>query len=318
MTRFNLTSVLSCAALMFSAAGSTQAQATRTWVSGVGDDANPCSRTAPCKTFAGTMSKTAAGGEINCIDPGGFGTVSINKSIAIICDNTEAGVLTNGTNGISINAGATDIIYLSGLDIEGLNTSSPTGVNFIAGGALHIRNSTIRGFTNGVNFAPSAGIPELYITNSTIADNGPSGLGNGVLIAPTGAAAIVATLQGVKLLNNHTGIQASSAGTTGIVTVAIRDSDVSGNTSGAGVFAQGAAGKGPVTIVVDSSTVSQNQQGLFAYNAANAVVIVGRSVITGNGLGFYQVNGGLTQSYGDNDATGNLTLGTISPGGAHQ
>src|SRR5438105_372272 len=79
------------------------AQATRTWVSGVGDDANPCSRTAPCKTFAGAISKTAGFGEINCVDPGGFGAVTITKSISIICDYTEAGVLVSGTNGIIVN-----------------------------------------------------------------------------------------------------------------------------------------------------------------------------------------------------------------------
>src|SRR3989440_10882628 len=72
---------------------SASAQATRTWVSGVGDDANPCSRTAPCKTFPGAISKTAAGGEINCLDPGGFGAVTITKSIAIKCHYTEGGIL---------------------------------------------------------------------------------------------------------------------------------------------------------------------------------------------------------------------------------
>src|SRR3989440_249753 len=79
------------------------AQATRTWVSGVGDDANPCSRTAPCKTFAGAISKTAAGGEINCLDPGGFGAVTITKSIAIDCSEVFGSVLVSGTNGIVIS-----------------------------------------------------------------------------------------------------------------------------------------------------------------------------------------------------------------------
>src|SRR5476649_1743117 len=95
------------------------AQATRTWVSGVGDDANPCSRTAPCKTFAGAISKTAAAGEINCIDPGGFGALTITKAITIDCANTEAGVLVAGTNGFSVNAGAGDVVTLRGLDIFG-------------------------------------------------------------------------------------------------------------------------------------------------------------------------------------------------------
>src|SRR6476469_1582926 len=81
------------------------AQATRTWVSGVGDDANPCSRTAPCKTFAGAISKTAPAGEINVLDPGGFGAVTITKSITIRSDHIEAGVLVSGTNGIVVSAG---------------------------------------------------------------------------------------------------------------------------------------------------------------------------------------------------------------------
>src|SRR6476661_8466912 len=88
------------------------AQASRTWVSGVGDDANPCSRTAPCKTFAGAISKTAVNGEINCIDPGGFGAVTITKSITIACEDVEAGVLNAGTNGIIVNALATDVVVL--------------------------------------------------------------------------------------------------------------------------------------------------------------------------------------------------------------
>src|SRR5208282_6321442 len=83
------------------------AQATRTWVSGVGDDANPCSRTAPCKTFAGAISKTATGGEINCLDPGGFGALTITKSIALLCGQSgESGVLVSGTNGITVNTPA--------------------------------------------------------------------------------------------------------------------------------------------------------------------------------------------------------------------
>src|SRR6476660_8549124 len=88
----------------FMASAPASAQATRTWISGVGDDVNPCSRTAPCKTFQGAIAKTAAGGEINCLDPGGFGSVTITKSISIICDETEAGVLVASTNGLIINS----------------------------------------------------------------------------------------------------------------------------------------------------------------------------------------------------------------------
>src|SRR4051812_24281328 len=104
------------------------AQATRTWISGVGDDANPCSRTAPCKTFAGAISKTAAGGIINCLDPGGFGAVTITKSITLDCRGTVGGVLASGTNGINVSAGPNDTITLRGLSIEGAQTGL-VGVN---------------------------------------------------------------------------------------------------------------------------------------------------------------------------------------------
>src|SRR3954469_3247997 len=149
------------------------AQATRTWVSGVGDDVNPCSRTAPCKTFAGAISKTANGGEINCLDPGGFGAVTINKSLVIDCHYTEGGVLAGG-NGIVVNATSTDIVVLRGLDIFGVNPPS-NGVRFIAGGALHIEDCVIRRFNAassfGISFQPS-GASKLFVTNTTITQNG--------------------------------------------------------------------------------------------------------------------------------------------------
>src|ERR1051326_3689121 len=122
------------------------AQATRTWVSGVGDDANPCSRTAPCKTFAGAISKTATAGEINVLDPGGFGGVTITKSITISSEGFEAGVLVSGTNAIIINATTTSNVVLRGLDIEGLGTGL-VGIKVLGGlGSLHVEKSTINNF----------------------------------------------------------------------------------------------------------------------------------------------------------------------------
>src|ERR1700738_102345 len=103
------------------------AQATRTWVSGVGDDANPCSRTAPCKTWAGAISKTAPGGEIDALDPGGFGGVTITKAITIDGGGGQvASVLVSGTNGIVIAAGANDTVTLRNLRINGV-VGTPSG-----------------------------------------------------------------------------------------------------------------------------------------------------------------------------------------------
>src|SRR5260370_25115769 len=129
-----------------------QAQATRTWVSGVGDDANPCSRTAPCHTFAGAISKTAVGGEIDVLDPGGFGAVTITKSISIENTGNIAGVLVSGTNGIVISAPSNALVLLRGLTIEGLGTGQ-NGIDFLAGGELYVEHCFINNFTRrGIEF----------------------------------------------------------------------------------------------------------------------------------------------------------------------
>src|SRR5215510_15513591 len=141
------------------------AQATRTWVSGVGDDANPCSRTAPCKTFAGAISKTAASGEISVLDPGGFGVVTITKAITINGDGTLAGILNAGTTGIIVNAGVNDVVYIRNVSINGAGTGL-NGIRFLAGKALHVENCNIYGQGNNtagnghgilVNLAATAG-----------------------------------------------------------------------------------------------------------------------------------------------------------------
>ncbi len=148
------------------------AQAVRTWVSGVGDDANPCSRTAPCKTFAGAISKTAAGGEISVLDPGGFGAVTITKSISIVAQGGEGGLLACGTNGVVVNAAASDVISLSGLIIEGCGNGI-NGVRILQAGVVTIRKSVIRGFTGiAVPVEKNANPTNVFVSNTTIIKNG--------------------------------------------------------------------------------------------------------------------------------------------------
>jgi len=208
-----------CAAVLLSLVyvDFASAQATRTWVSGVGDDANPCSRTAPCKTFAGAISKTATGGEINVLDPGGFGGVTITKSISIIAEYVEAGVLVSGTNAIIVNAPAGSKVLLQGLDIEGLGTGI-NGVNFLGGTQLYIIRCSIRNFTqNGVNVASSSAGAHAFIHDSYILNNGsgslPTGFG-GVNVALNGAVGNIASITNTSLLNNaNFAVQANGTGT---------------------------------------------------------------------------------------------------------
>lgn len=213
------------------ASAPAHAQATRTWVSGVGDDVNPCSRTAPCKTFAGAISKTASGGIINCIDPGGFGAVTITKSIEIDCLNTKAGVLAGGTNGVNVNA-AGIVVVLRGLSIEGNGAvAGLVGVNFIQGSAVHIEKCTIRMFrggnATGVRIATTTGNPELYVTDTEITTNGTGATGGGIVSVGTGGFPVIA-LSNVRILNNAGFGSANNANTR----TRISNSLIAGNTTG--------------------------------------------------------------------------------------
>jgi len=153
------------------------AQATRTWVSGVGDDANPCSRTAPCKTFAGAISKTAAGGEIDALDPGGFGAVTITKAITLDGGGGQvASVLVSGTNAIVVAAGANDVVTIRNLRLDGLmggtNTGGLDGIKFISGKDLNVENCVIFGFaTNGIEASLTTSA-SVHVINTIIKNIG--------------------------------------------------------------------------------------------------------------------------------------------------
>jgi len=199
------------------------AQATRTWVSGVGDDANPCSRTAPCKTFAGAISRTAASGEIDCLDAGGFGAVTITKAITIRCRGvSNGGVLVAGTNGIVVNAGPTDKVVLDGLDIEGLALApSPTspglnGVDVLAGAVVYILHCRIRDFgQNGVNVASSTAGTRVFIKDSFLENNGASGSTfGGVNVQGNGAANSAAIADTLIDGSKNFAVQVGGAGNT--------------------------------------------------------------------------------------------------------
>jgi hypothetical protein len=157
-----------------------RAQATRTWVSGVGDDANPCSRTAPCKTFAGAISKTAAGGEISVLDPGGFGAITITKSITIDGTGMLASILAaGGTTGININitgtADAAKSVRLRGLTINGAG-SGINGITVIAANNVSIEDIVIDGFAkNGISIETTSSV-QVFAKNSSIRNNAGAGI----------------------------------------------------------------------------------------------------------------------------------------------
>lgn len=310
---------LLAAALGVFHAAPASAQATRTWVSGVGDDANPCSRTAPCKTFAGAISKTAAGGEINCLDPGGYGAVTITKSMTIDCGGTLGSTLASGTNGVVVN-GANVSVTLRNLYINGGTPSLPglNGVRFLQGAVLHVENVKIFNFASGgsngfgIIVAPSAGTSEIFVIDSYISNNGAAGAGGGIEVKPTGSGSAQVTIRNVKIANSGSnGFRADTTATTGTVIASIEDSEFSGN--GQGIAAVAGAGATPTSIVMVNNSASVHNINFGIVGNGNAVAMrIGNTSVTGNGTGVLVASSADVLSYGDNRVNGNTSDGAFS------
>ena len=289
MLKLGIVSFVAMAAAFAMVPSVSSAQATRTWVSGVGDDANPCSRTAPCKTFAGAISKTATGGEINAIDSGGFGAVTITKSITIDGHGHMSSILSASTNGIIVNTtNLTDKVTIRDLRINGVRKSLSPGVNgirFIRGGLLVVDHVKIFGFaTSGITMENNQGaspFARMVVTRSSIHDNA-----KGILIKP---------------------------GASGISRATIRHSDLDDN--GDGIVVDSTLGGTPTANIVKSAISDSGRDGVgtgFAVhaNGANSIARIAGNEIVANVVGLRTNGGGAIQSAGDNDVFGNLTDGS--------
>jgi hypothetical protein len=301
-------SLLGLALLLIMSAGSAQAQASRTWVSGVGDDANPCIRTAPCKTFAGAISKTAAAGEIDCLDPGGFGAVTITKAITLDCASGQGGqvgsILVAGTNAIVITgtpAGA--VVTIRNMSINGLGGTATPGLNGIryisGGGTLHVENVEIFGFSQvGIDFENTAAA-NLSVRSSQISDSA----GGGALVKPTGGVLANASLDNVRLDHNLFGLRVEDGGK-----ATVKDSVAHAN-SGNGYIAVSAGAASEINLIrsVASSTTTNG----VATSGVLASINMAYSAVTDNGTGINTAGGGTVKgtSPGTNFNAGNGTPG---------
>jgi hypothetical protein len=298
--------MLACLAVVFPSFAA--AQATRTWVSGVGDDVNPCSRTAPCKTFAGAISKTAPGGTIDVLDPGGFGAVTITKSITIDGGHAIAGVLASGTNGIVVNAGPTDAVILRNLFIDGAGSPGPAptglvGVSFLAGGSLYVEHSVIQNFTNwGINFTPS-GAGQLFVTDVTVRKT------MGGIFVGTAGVTTLATI--VDSLIEENGRAAVRADVGAIVTVR---RTVATHGANGFVACNGVAGATPVLTLEDSLATYNSGRGVTGSDTGclSGTIYLNHNGIYGNAVGVNVGPGGSVQSWGNNTIVFNTTNGSPS------
>ncbi len=275
----------------------------RTWVSGHGTDSGACTLAAPCKTFAFALTQTPSPGEIDVLDPGAFGKVTIAGSISIINDGVGVAAIGIGSgDAITIIAGATDSVVLRGLTIEGV-TGASDGIVFQSGGNLAIENCVVRNFVGaGINISPSTS-SSFTVSNTTAINNNV-----GIFVQPTGSAALTGVVSNTTANTNVSGIVVNGGGTTGTLNVTVADSDISNNSSGSGVVAISAAGNPPANVMLRNVVASNNVNGLVAQ--ANTILRVAHSVITGNTTGVNLTGGGIINSYSDNDIDGNTSDNT--------
>jgi hypothetical protein len=286
MNKFRFTLMaLAIMAFTLMISSTAQAQATRTWVSGVGDDANPCSRTAPCKTFAGAISKTAKDGEIDCIDPGGFGAVTITKSITIDGNGTFASILAAGTNGVIINV--TDVadvrkaVRLRNLSINGAATGL-NGIRVVAAKAVYIESCQVYGFFgvggNGLSIELTA-TSNVSVKDSIFENNGNDGIKQTI-----SGGTLNAYYDNVVLAGNVRGLEAT--GGTGNISRSVVDNNSSDglNASNGAVINASTnqiTSNGNGTNCVSPSTISLSDNNIHR-NTSNGIAGGGTYVTFGN------------------------------------
>jgi hypothetical protein len=287
-----------------------QAGPTRTWVSGMGTHSGACTRAASCRTFALALTQTAAGGEIDVLDPAGYGAVTINKSISIVNDGVGvAAIGASSGNAITITAGASDSVHLRGLTIEGKG-SGLNGIQFDTGGNLQIENCVIRNFGNGIVVGPTTS-SSFFVSNTIAANN----VSSGIAILPTHWAVVTGVLGKVSAANNFFGILVDSTGIFvgrastpgGSLNVTIVDSAASNNAN-TGVITSSGSGGAATVVMLRNVVASNNGVGLFT--RSSATLRVAHSVVTGNNTGVQSDGGGILDSYGDNDIDGNTNNNT--------
>ena len=315
MSKFRFTfKVLALAIFMFASVSIAQAQASRTWVSGVGDDANPCSRTAPCKTWAGAISKTAACGEIDALDPGGFGAVTITKSITLDGTGTFASILASLVNGIVINAASTDVVTIRGISINGF-CNGINGINILQAKTVNVEDCVIFRFNtgNGITVNETNDLA-LNVRNTVIRDNTLDAINT---VTSGAANKVTVTLDNVRLSGSGNGLHARSGSR-----VFAHNSVFSNNTTN-GIFVD-AAGANFATVRVWTSVISVNgANGVRAGNAGNVGASgfeMGQNQIDNNvGNGVLVSTGGVVETFGNNSIRGNGTDGcapctNVAPG----
>lgn len=302
---------LLCASIVATLAWISSAAATlpRTYVASNGDNANLCTRAAPCADFQTAHDKTDAGGEVTCLDNFDFGSLTITKSITIDCGG--AAIVNTASVAVTINTANVDVI-LRGLIITG-NGSGDVGIQFQNGASLHIQNCQIRGFGSNrgtaINFVPVTGISaKLHVVDTLITKNGNNitHVGGGMNVQPAGTGSARVVVERTTIEDSWTGILVNGSTSTNMVSFQLKDSTVANsNANGASVLTAPAGAT--IGFVIDRSSFLLNaSDGVFAQGPLS-FVLLGNSTVASNGTGLHATNGGHIFSYQNNQVKGNVT-----------
>jgi hypothetical protein len=283
-----------------------QAQ-TRAFVSTAGSDNNNCINTnSPCRHFQTAYNAMPNGGEIDVLDPGNYGALTVNHGLNIVGRGWATLTAVTNNAAITINSGTSDTIYISGILLDGANIANTNGIVFNSGASLTVRDSVIRNFSgDGILFQPNtSSASQIFVSNTTVSDN----LNHGLLINPSGSGTTNGFLNRVEIQNNSTnGLFVQ----TGSQTISLTVSDsVSANNGQDGIVAN-SLGSG-ISVTVRNSAVVDNNIGLKAAGTG-AIVRVTRSTITSNGTGWVNQSNGSVVSYGDNNIDDNTNSNAEPP-----
>jgi hypothetical protein len=286
-----------------------QAAAARTFVSAAGSDSNNCTNVAtPCRHLAAAYAATAANGEIYVLDPANYGSLTITGPVSIEGHGWASIAPVSLSPAITINANTGDKINIIGVVLDGTALSGTIGIQFNGGGSLTVRDSVIRNFTSGgiIFLQNSSTMSQLYVTHTLVSDNG----GNGISFLSNGSGAMSGVLSHVDMENNGSSGLFINNGVSPI-TVSVSDS-VSANNAGDGVFASSSGGTA-INIFVRNSKIANNGVNGLQANGTGTNVLVTRSTITGNNVGWLDFSGGAVVSYADNNIDGNGSTNTEPP-----
>jgi hypothetical protein len=295
--------LLSTIAISVVASPPAQAQRARVFVSVTGNDANPCTAGSPCKTFQVAHDAVLAGGEISVLDTGGYGTLIINKAVSIVAVGVQASIaIPSGSNGITINAGASDRISLRGLTLDSSGVGG-SGIVFNSGAALEMDDCVVRNSTsNAIDFIPQAS-SSLALSNTVISDNVVAG----VLIAAAGVnvQTITATINRVEMRNNSSsGLHVSGQSNTaaaGAINVSVVDSVLANNDVGIDTETLNSGFLNPRTqVTLFHSAVSNNHSYGILADGQQSTIKLSEALVTGNQNAWLAVHGGVVLSYGNN------------------